>query len=1211
MPYSISDVNVDLGRTTTATTSLNEPVVRDLLLADPYPAPVNLYPDLSPENNTPPVLSVNTITQNSCIFTWTGGETYGTYQLRGRWKDKDGYWVNIAAGNTLTKGAVFNFGYSGDLRNTMYGYYEVFIVIRFNGIDYLPSNTVNVQLLDWSFEDGFYPATPYGVGSTADANYPNHSVTYRYDIRWFRLALRLKGVADSELGGSAPATYTNFSMSIHRNVTIYDSNNYNGNVVMTVLAGNNNYLWEAPKLIIGIDVGSDHDFTFVYSGIANVDPSDYVLGHYETDTTYQPGDVVCMYSNLVMCIKTCTNIEPFNHASWSYYWDYPPTNPGRAIAFWNTHYARNSTFINNGTILGGGGGGGRGGETTITELYYNPSAFINQKYLKGDAVTHSGNIFVCVTDTVSAYFNGTFTWSTPVRSSHTTYWRFYALSTEKFSTGSDGLQGGPALYQGSGISGGVKLMNNGTIFGGGNGGGGGGGGTVPMSYAVVYGFNGEGTFSSTPVSPAGGDGGHGSFYNRAEVNPSVDFKYKGGMGGKGSINGLTAGENATGANHDYSGDGLGGGYIANNWTEGSFNVLPGGKPLPPVLSIAAVSQNSITLGIAKQDPIGGNTPTGYYIYDSANVQQGSTTNDTFTIAGLTSDTSYSYYVTAYNTLVSASSSTIIGKTALILPTFTFGVDNKTYNSFTVIISKVTSAIYYEIYFNDVLRTTINDSGNSTTVYATGPTMGISSTTYVKVKAYSGTNSSVLTPAQAWTTTYAAVPAVPTSFTYAETTNTTALLSWSGSGVSYKIAIKNQSNNAVTNYTSNIMNITATSLDYGTLYEISIVAVNEIGDSIAYVIPNVMLVDVYLPTLSLSSVTSKTFTVSFGGPLSGHTHTLRLQSMDYYGNWETEIIGTYSSGSAFTPPNRSRGKYRLRIQVANSGGKVMATPYLDVQLSDWVISSSNSTNTPQNFSYGWYFNDAWIRNNTTALPASNAESTCLRSVTINSSGNYTTTVSSGTAKPLKIDIYDSIESNTTLIFNNSGTIQGETLSTSRVFNQPENAIDIYCACKLILNNNGIIRGRGGSGGRGGSSIYRGDSSGENGGPGGDAIFTFTNFILYNYGTLACGGGGGGGGGGNGSGSSVWGGSSYARSTTYPTASSSDTGTSGTSGKAGGGAGGSGGDGANGAAGTGVYGTYSSAGDYRSIYSPGGSGGAKGAAITGGGSVTLYNYGTYKP
>jgi hypothetical protein len=490
-------------------------------------------------------------------------------------------------------------------------------------------------------------------------------------------------------------------------------------------------------------------------------------------------------------------------------------------------------------------------------------------------------------------------------------------------------------------------------------------------------------------------------------------------------------------------------------------------------------------------------------------------------------------------------------------------------------------------------------------------MGISSTTYVTVKAYSGTNSSVLTPPQAWTTTYAAVPAVPTSFTYAETNNTNALLSWSGSGVSYKIAVKNQSNNAVTNYTSSIMNITATGLDYGTLYEISIVAVNEIGDSIAYVIPNVMLVDVYLPTLTLSSVTTKTFNVSFGGPMTGHTHTLMLQSMEYSGGWETEIIGAYASGSAFTPPNRSRGKYRLRIQVANSGGKVMATPYLDVQLSDWVISSSTTTNTPQNMSNGWYFNDAWIRNNTTALAASNPESTCLRSVTINSSGSYTTTVSSGTAKPLKIDINSSIESNTTLTFNNSGTIQGETLSTARVFNKPENAFDIYCACKLVINNNGTIRGRGGSGGRGGSSINRGDYDGEAGGPGGDAIYASTNLTLNNYGTLACGGGGGGGGGGNGSGASTWSSSTYARSTTYPTPSGSDVGTNGTSGKASGGGGGAGGTGANGAAGTGVYGTYSRQGDNSGIYASGGAGGAKGSALTGGGSVTLNNYGTYYP
>jgi hypothetical protein len=1201
MPYSLRDVSIEMNGTGNEKMSMDAENVRQHLLADVHPAPVRLYPNLTPETGKNPILSATVISDNKVKLEWTGGHIYGAYQIRGRYKNFDGTWSNITSSETITNGIVYEFSQSAAIRNTMYGVFEIFIVLRFATLvggmaDFLPSNTITFTLRDWEFATTDKEPILYGADNTHDSDYPNwKTIGYRYDMQWLVLALWGKGIKSSEIGGSILRTdWATCDISVRRNITIYCDKTIGAVSKLSATSIlNGEYYPPSPGLTIGLKI-SEVDFTFVFSGSIIGSETFAVKDQFKQNTAYVVNDTVDVDGSLYTCIRDCTNILPGNNVAWGKYWIYSERNPAVPLLIHGVHSAKSSKIINNGTIRGGGGGGGYGGNTVLWDAYYFPN-WINKAYTIGATVTHLGELYYCKSPPVAAYFNGAFTYSVPLANGSTLYWQLYSENIYQFNRGSDGLQGGIAIKNDTIAY--ISIENNGIIHGGGNGGGGGRPNTIPIGSTTGFAL---GQMGTNGRDSAGGDGGKGAGSSLTENNPNINFKYKGDAGGLGSDNSLLAGEDGQGPENAYAFNGKGGAAFTGQaaWGYGRFTVIPGGKPYPPLLKLVPDAKQ-VTVNIIALNPLGGNTPAGYKIYCN-NVYIGNTVSNSFIAPNLAPNSVYTFYAIAYNgVLESIKSSTYSVRTKLNIPIFNIINDGFTYNSFGVEIIVEDPADKYEVYINEVLVTTLAITGAATLKYLTGPTMDMSSTYYIKVKAfYSSVNESFLSPQQAVTTTYAAVPQRPYNLEVIQTERASAVLQWSGYALSYEITISGKPM-----VTTTVTNLPVNGLEFNTPYNITIVGINSIGRSPIFSANNIILIDVYLPELSVTAITSTTCVIGGNYPAE-HSLQRYLAWYDINDNLTDEILITYTSGSVYAPPKTSQGRYELRVVGTNAVGKSVSTAMLPINLAPWTLTAA-----PRNLPDGYYYDDTWARLSTNALIASNPESALGRDITVTtSSNNYTT---SSLPKPYVITLTSSL-SNIKFTLVTNGIIKGTTVGNW--LTRANYAMRVNSSCTVVIYNYGTICGRGGAGGQGGSSLYWNDYNGENGVDGGDAIFN-ENYdpplIIYNYGTLACGGGGGAGGGGGGSDSkAIFGTTSYKRTTTHVVP-SLYSGGNGTSGKARGGSNGTGGIGTRGGDGIGGYGSgaYSEFGsDPRE--STGGTGGEKGLAVAEN-DATIYNFNTYYP
>jgi hypothetical protein len=1111
MPYSINNVNVEMGKLATKMTGLDEADVRLHLLAEPHPAKVSLYPDFTPEHNIPIILTVTNVTESSCKISWTGGNSNANIQLRCDYKKFDGTFGLMQGNNSLINGQIVNFDNSAGFANTAYGYFEMYLVARFNDVDYLPSAKVVVQFSDWTFTRD---PTYYSEGSSYHSDYPNWKGGFRYDNEWLWWSLHLKGMKASENGTLANADIRNIDVYLRRNMTIITSKNYQARSVYNANAA----------LTIAF-VLNNTSLIFKFEGIAE--------GYHQAavklwmpDTAYSAGDVVhyAVADLQCTCIQThSSTIEPATSLNWGNYWSLGEArNPSVPI---EVNVQGVCTFINNGTIYGGSGSGGRGANVVVTDAIDYGARSPSIAYGPGAIVTYYKRVYLCIKQTVYTNYVGAYEYSKPqVNGGNNTYWLEYSPTNSVFSKGSAGTQGGIAIRNTAPNY--IAYSSNGITSSGGNGGGGGGGGTIPTSRALIYGVGGRGSTGSRGLLGIGGNGGNGWNSSYVEVDPSVDGRYRGGIGGAGT-NGFNSGISGSGSNPYYAGDGVGGAVIAGipNWAEGLFTVSSSGTPRIPTFTTVP-TQSSIVFTMIPDDFVGLNTPSVYNLYDNNNTDMGSTTGTTFVLNGLYPDTPQTYYIIATNAGGSARSLDQTITTLLPTPVVTLAAGNGyPYNSFDVNIVPVAAATSYEIYFNNELRATVLSAG----VYSTGANLTVNTLYSVKVKALTGSNYSAFSTIVNRTTDNLVAPGLARTLEVSTPVNNSVVFSWlapnTGGTAEYYVAYAQLIGTSTILYGNatldgNVgasLSCTISGLVVGGNYKFYVEAWNYVGHSSTYAIALPIVMS--KPVISVSNITDRTFTVSFNQETSP-TYDLYLGYEPINDGMTTPVLvaSAITSPYTHTPATTAKGKHQIYIKgsVANTS---MTSDTQAVTLTDWT-----SFGQPRLVTSGCYaFDDSWVYQQI-GLPSYNPEANIRRNV-IATVRNGISAKTTSTAFALTIDFFQRFPSDTYLFtiemydtfsgYDKAGgnTYPGVPRGAINVINNPVTTVNI--------RSGGILTGAGGQGGRGGGTIANGTSTGISGSPGGPVIEgmgPYSKAITFNVfpgGRYSVGSGGGGGGGGAGS------------------------------------------------------------------------------------------------
>ena len=385
-------------------------------------------------------------------------------------------------------------------------------------------------------------------------------------------------------------------------------------------------------------------------------------------------------------------------------------------------------------------------------------------------------------------------------------------------------------------------------------------------------------------------------------------------------------------------------------------------PLAPSnLSTSVITQTTLTLNwVAGTDNIG---VTGYDIYqDNSKINSTPVTVTSFDVTGLTSSTTYSFYVQAADAAGNVSNSTPINVTTSAPPDLeapsavadlaATGVTQSAVNLNWTAATDNVGVTAYDIYQNNVLIAT---AAGAATSYAISGLVALNSYDFYIVSKDAAGNSSLNSNTVSVTTPDTEAPTAPSGINYSNLTATSVTISWTASTDNVAVTGYDVYQN---NIKINTVPVTATSFDVtglvqATSYSFFIKAADNAGNTSAS--SNTLIIstpDTEAPTapanLVPSALTMTTLTLSW----SAASDNIGVTGYDVYRNG-IKINGAAVTSTSYNVTGLSAATaYSFYIQARDAAGNISAnsntvnviTPDTQAPTAPASLVSSNLTAT---------------------------------------------------------------------------------------------------------------------------------------------------------------------------------------------------------------------------------------------------------------------------